>query len=128
MQRLVTINFYNALVPEQSPSNLTAIPQDSVSILFTWDEPEGSHNGIIQEYRVNITEVETEQTFHYTTSTLNLIINNLHPFYTYLWTVAAVTVNEGPYSSPESVTTLEDGELLLSAHCLININPFIHSS
>ena len=103
--------YYITLVPEQSPTNLTATAQDSASITFSWDEPEGSHNGIIQEYRVNVTEVVTEQTFNYVTSTLHLTVNNLHPFYTYLWTVAAVTVGEGPYSSPKNVTTFEDGKL-----------------
>ena len=58
----------------------------------------------------------TEQTFNYVTSTLHLTVNNLHPFYTYLWTVAAVTVGEGPYSSAKSVTTLEDGKLNAMMH------------
>ena len=108
--------YYITLVPEQSPTNLTATAQDSASITFSWDEPEGSHNGIIQEYRVNVTEVVTEQTFNYVTSTFHLTVNNLHPFYTYLWTVAAVTVGEGPYSSAKSVTTLEDGKLNVMMH------------
>ena len=34
------------VVPEMPPSNLTGISQDSTSILLSWDEPDGNHNGI----------------------------------------------------------------------------------
>ena len=90
---------------------MTALPQDSTTVILYWNEPEGLHNGIIQEYRLNITEVETGQFQHYTSSTTNLVVDNLHPYYTYLWTVAAATVGEGPHSVSQSVTTLEDGNV-----------------
>ena len=84
--------------------------QDSATIFLSWNEPNGQHNGIIREYRLNITEVETGRVFHQIAATTNVVINNLHPDYTYEWAVTAITVGEGPYSSLHSVTTLEDGK------------------
>lgn len=97
-------------VPDLSPSNLTGIAQDSVTILLSWNQPAGRHNGIIQGYRLNITELNTGQIFRNVSATASLVISNLHPDYTYEWRVAAVTVGEGPYSDSHRVTTFEDGK------------------
>lgn len=99
-------------VPDMSPSNLTGMAQDPATILLSWDQPAGRHNGIIQEYRLNITEVETGRVFHNVSAITSLVINNLHPDYTYEWTVTAFTVGEGPYSYSYRVTTFEDGKQL----------------
>ena len=92
-----------------APSNLTGSVQDSMTILLSWDQPEGRHNGIIREYRVNITEVETGRVFQEVFATRNAVVNGLHPDYTYQWRVTAFTVEEGPYSTSSSITTPEDG-------------------
>lgn len=92
------------------PSNLTGFAQDSTTILLSWEAPMGRHNGIIREYRLNITEIETGQVFSNISASTSLVISNLHPDYTYEWTVTAFTVIEGPYSYLSRVTTLEDGK------------------
>lgn len=93
-----------------SPSNLTGMAQDSATILLSWSQPDGHHNGIIREYRLNITELETGVAFRHVSTTTSLAINNLHPDYTYELTVTAFTVGEGPYSYSHRVTTPEDGK------------------
>lgn len=93
-----------------SPSNLTGMAQDSATIFLSWDQPDGRHNGIIREYRLNITEMETGRMFRTVSATSSQVINNLHPDYTYEWMVTAFTVGEGPYSYTHRVTTLEDGK------------------
>ncbi len=103
-------HFFENLVPDMSPANLTGMAQDSATILLGWGDPAGSHNGIIREYRVDITEVETGRVFRNVSAITSLVISNLHPDYTYEWTVAAFTVREGPYSYSHGVTTLEDGK------------------
>ena len=95
--------------PSMPPTNLTESIQDSSTIIFNWDQPNGRHNGMIREYRVNITEVETGRMFQVVSATTNLVVSNLHPYYTYEWIVTAFTVSEGPYSNTSSVTTPEDG-------------------
>ncbi len=98
--------------PDTFPSNLTGVSDDSSSITLSWDEPDGRLNGILRAYWINITEVPTGDEFSFVTTTTSIVINNLHPYYTYLWRVAAVTVNEGPYSALQSITTMEDGNTL----------------
>ena len=98
------------LGPDMAPANLTGSAQDSTTLLLNWDRPTGPHNGIIREYRVNITEVETGTVFQRVSLTTSLVVGNLHPDYTYQWRVTAFTVTEGPYSTTSSITTPEDGE------------------
>lgn len=93
-----------------SPSSLTGSVQDSTTIQLSWGAPAGRHNGIIREYRVNITETETGRVFQQISTTTTLTVSSLHPDYTYEWIVTAFTVGEGPYSVTSRVTTLEDGE------------------
>ena len=90
------------------------IAVDSSTIQLSWFAPDkDDHNGIIREYRVNVTEIETGQQVQRAVTTTSVVIATLHPFYTYSWTVAAVTVDEGPYSPTSTVTTPEDGNLKL---------------
>ena len=51
--------------------------------------------------------------FQRVSTTTFIEITSLHPFYVYEWTVSAFTVGEGPYSSISTVTTPEDGKLIL---------------
>ena len=84
----------------------------SRSISLSWSPPSVS-NGVIQEYRVNVTEVKTGMVFteivmHPTTS---VTVQPLHPYYNYTCQVNAYTVEVGPYAVVD-ITTLEDGEIL----------------
>ena len=99
-------------VPSTSPKNLVGTAIDSTTIQLSWTAPDSDdHNGVISEYRVNVTEVETEQPIQRAVMTTSVVIAALHPYYTYKWTVSAVTVGEGPYSPSSIVATPEDGEL-----------------
>lgn len=58
-----------------------------------------SQNGVIWRYVIRITEEETSTVMlHYTNST-QVRVGNLHPYYTYICSVAAETVEVGPYST-----------------------------
>ena len=70
--------------------------------------PPEDQNGIIRLYFINISE-ESGRQFQLTSSTPHILVEFLHPFYTYVCTVAASTVDIGPYSPPLTVTTLEAG-------------------
>ena len=71
-------------------------------------------NGIIREYKINITEVDTGRELVFYSSMAVTTITALHPFYTYLCRVSAFTVEYGPYTDNVIFTTLEDGELTIS--------------
>ena len=52
---------------------------------------------------------ETGTLLQLTSQTTALHISNLHPFYTYTLTVAAVTIGPGPYGLMLTVQMPEDG-------------------
>ena len=45
-----------------------------------------------------------------TSQTTSIVVQSLHPHYTYQCAVSAVTVSEGPYTETVAIETLEDGE------------------
>ena len=80
---------------------------------LTWDPPPPSQiNGIIREYRLNVTEDATGAVFQYTTnaSIQEITIGPLHPYYIYHCSVVAYTVEQGPYTSIFAIQTEEDSE------------------
>ena len=86
-------------------------PVSSTSISLSWAPPPAADiNGVIVEYRINITEVATGRVFTLTSSTTSLTAQGLHPFYVYECVVSAFTVAIGPYSQVFHITTPEDGK------------------
>ena len=87
-----------------------------------WDElPNEDKNGIIRYYLVNVTETNTGYHYQTTSTTSDITLSNLHPYYTYSITVAAYTIEEGPFSTPVTFTTLQDGMSIISITCVINL-------
>lgn len=83
---------------------------DSTRLQLTWAPPSAlEQNGVIQAYKVYITETGSGNIKNYTLDSTNITIGHLHPYYTYSCIVSAVTVKEGPTSNPINITTLEDG-------------------
>ena len=68
-----------------------------------------SQNGIIREYYINVTDLQTEEVQLYTSRSPGIEITNLHPYYHYKVRVAAYTVALGPFSEHFTIRTMEDG-------------------
>ena len=85
----------------------------STSLTLTWLPPQTTlQNGVIRHYIVTALEINTGANFTYQAqSHTTFSIGDLHPYYTYLFNVFAVTVEVGPASLDHSVTTLQDGTL-----------------
>lgn len=85
---------------------------DYMTLQLTWQPPvTGLQNGLIREYHLTITEVETGMITNYTAlGTQSYTVTSLHPFYTYLCTVAAYTIGLGPYTAPISIQMPETCE------------------
>lgn len=80
----------------------------------SWKYPEPhNHNGIIRNFVVQIKDMENNETRLLNTTSIQLLVSDLHPYSTYYISVAAVTVAIGPYSNEISVNTLQDGKLHL---------------
>ena len=87
----------------------------SNSVLLTWMPPqEHLWNGVIRHYQILVFEVDTRMNYSYrATPTTTFRIGELHPFSTYNIRVQAITVVAGPLSSAITVSTLQEGKLIL---------------
>ena len=82
----------------------------STSFVLSWSPPPTSQqNGIIREYTVNITEIQTGISIILNSTSTSVSVLSLHPYYTYECRVSAYTVGSGPYSEVFTITTPEDG-------------------
>ena len=98
------------IAPTAPPANIFGFSADSSSIFLEWDKPPAEHqNGIIREYHINFTEIETGNTFFKAVTTNSTTLSSLHPYYNYSITITAVTVLPGPASPSIVVMTLEGG-------------------
>ena len=89
---------------------LKAEDVSSRNVSLTWEPPPiSSHNGIIQEYRLHVIENNTSSETYYISLSTETTLDNLHPYYVYQISVAAVTVDIGPYITV-SIATLEEGK------------------
>jgi len=57
-----------------------------------------------------VTERETGSKFGAVTTQMGITFSSLHPHYTYVCTVYAVTIGAGPGAVPVNVTTMEDSK------------------
>ena len=53
---------------------------------------------------------DTGEIFTHSTVGPSITVGNLHPYYTYNFSISAVTVVPGPYSVPITVRTLPESE------------------
>ena len=101
---------HSLAAPSSPPTNIAVANASSDSFLLSWDAPPvEDSNGVIRNYMIRVTEVESARTFYIITNTTLLELNELHPFYKYMSAIAAQTVSLGPYSSAISVRLAEEG-------------------
>ena len=97
--------------PTAPPAELSVSTYDSTSISLTWQPPPSSdRNGEITQYRLQITEQETQRSYEERTPHSGHTLTSLHPYYNYVISVAAETVGIGPYSSNLTQQTQESGK------------------
>ena len=86
---------------------------DSTTLVIEWEPPLIEyHNGIIVDYCVNVTAVETGTMIQVATGGItSASIPGLHPFYTYTYVVAAATaIGRGPFTMSSSIQMPTDGK------------------
>ena len=98
------------IAPSSPPLQLMA-EKTSDSISFTWDAPPyESQNGIISQYVIRILEINTTTTTLYYSNITNTTVFGLHPYYIYKCSVAAETVDVGPYTAIITLQLDEDSK------------------
>ena len=100
--------------PSFVPLTVVAEPLNATRALLLWEPPPPEHqNGVIEQYHITIKVNETGEVLQHFSTYTTTIISQLHPFYTYMFSVAAQTVAVGPYSSDISLKMPEAGILFL---------------
>ena len=100
------------IVPSGYPQSFSVIPATSRSALLQWNPPNAAdRNGILTEYTINVSAVETGEDFQLISTNTSLIVTYLRPYTTYQCIIAASTsVGIGPFSTVVTVITPEDGK------------------
>ena len=101
------------LAPTSSPLNVTVTVVSSVAISVTWHPPLiQDQNGIITSYIIQLYDTVNDQTTLYEREGHHsqIVIDELHPYYMYDVSMAAETVDLGPFSTTQSIQTLEDSQ------------------
>ena len=122
---LKTLNYYS-LAPGTPPQNFTVEVLSSTDVFLRWSSPRiDQRNGVIRNYNIRQYETITGIVTNYTQGGdhTELIIGSLHAHYQYQFTIAAETVQQGPFSTPVTVITLEAGEhtLMVTGNLLLFI-------
>ena len=82
---------------------------------LSWDLPPFDQiNGHVRHYIVVVTERETASEFQEQPTNTQVTIQSLHPYYTYICRVAAVTTGPGPYTGNLTIQLPEDGKISLN--------------
>ena len=97
-------------IPTGPPQEVTALNVTSTTLTLTWTPPLlEDANGMVRYYRIQIVEVETGKVFDLTSNVTYIYAYELHPYYTYECSIAAFTINLGPYSNVITVQLAEEG-------------------
>ena len=89
---------------------MTVINVASDSFTLTWEPPPFEEiNGFIRYYVVSVAETDTGRVFDATPNSTQAILDGLHPFYTYSYTISAMTIGLGPHTTPMLVQLAEAG-------------------
>ena len=115
--------------PSMSPVNITVEATTSDSVTLSWSPPDvQSHNGVITGYLINVTAIATGETFQVSSTTTNLVIQQLRPFSTYLCAITAEnSIGTGPYSISVPIQTNEAGMLCTACESKQHLQ-YIHTS
>ena len=108
--------FFINTVPRVAPDNFTVSVVSATALFASW-EGVFTPVGDVRDYIIRLREVDTGLVFE-VRSALTSITIPVHPDYTYVCSVAAVTVGRGPFSSEISVQTPEDGKEFLTREYL----------
>ena len=113
--------------PSAAPEQILVSIVSSTAVKIEWDPPRlEDRNGIIREYIINITELNTGNSWQLAVgngtvtgdfwqqtvgnNTVTTFIDSLHPFYLYSFSIAAQTIALGPFTASVIVEMPEDGK------------------
>ena len=108
-----SLAFHNIMysAPVGAPVLLAIESTTSTSISLTWDPPPDDQlNGVLRQFVILVEEIDTGRNFTMTSTEPQMVVGNLHPFYTYIISVCAVTIDIGPCAYYDPVQLPQDGK------------------
>ena len=113
--------------PTRPPRQFGGVAHSPSTLVLTWNPPAVQyHNGVIRGYKVNISEIGTDVFQHFDTPITSIVVPSLHPFYNYRCTVAAYTVDVGPYTPFLQIQMPTDGiAICVCTYTILNHYPLI---
>ena len=89
------------LAPSEVPGNIQAIAINSTSAELSWKHPPpDTWNGIITGYVIQVMGLHNDDSYDLSlTNDTKAVLEHLHPYYAYRFSIAAETVGIGPFSS-----------------------------
>ena len=112
------------LAPSGSPTNISVVSLNSSILYITWDPPfVFLQNGIIRKYSVRVQSHYSDMLDVYNVSNATeLIVPYLKPYSNYTVSVAAHTIETGPYTVPIIIRLPEAGKgnvaIVVIMYCL----------
>lgn len=100
--------------PTAAPQNISFASRNASSITLSWNPPPFEHqNGLIRSYAIIVTHLNSGSQWQITTnsSITNYTVGGLQPFMNYTFSLAAETIDLGPYSISVTIGTVEGGQL-----------------
>ena len=101
------------VAPASPPQNMSISVVSSHSISVTWiPPPPEDKNGIITSFIILVYNVLSGESMLYQRESHHsqLVVEFLHPYYDYDVSMAAETIEMGPFSQSQRVQTLEDSK------------------
>ena len=93
---------YLCSAPNAAPKDITVVIQSSTSALIHWSPPDADQqNGVIQHYQIELYNPQNGATVQHNSTVALYTLTGLNPNYTYVVTIAAVTVATGPQVTAE---------------------------
>ena len=121
--RVSLIQYYRYFsAPNESPRNAAVTVLDSTRVECSWLPPLAEEvNGIVTGFIIRITGQDSDETIEVRTNATNIQVEDLHPFYSYVFTVAAVTeAGSGPFSRVAYFQMFTAGkQLIKNSQCCI---------
>lgn len=100
------------IVPSDVPLNVIAVSLNATHAMLSWDPPLPEHqNGPIGRYHITTTSTASDEELQDTSAENWITIGSLHPFYTYKFSIAAETVEVGPFTTPVTLQMPEAGQI-----------------
>ena len=88
---------------------------NSTTIQLSWNAPSAdTHNGLIVQYRIRVEDDQSKDVYFLNTTGTTFTVTNLHPYFIYVFSIAAVTeLGVGPHSDTVTITASEDGVFMI---------------